>query len=133
MDQPPSAPDSPVAVAALLAELEERSRARPDRVLRLRGVLMAATAPGPAAAPAVPLGDGTPEAEPAEPFELLIFRGFSSSTTHPTGFDPDQPALPEEALIEAAELLQGPLNPAEAVLLAGPLPVSAFLAADAWG
>ncbi|MFY8149181.1 MAG: hypothetical protein ACOVNL_08190 [Prochlorococcaceae cyanobacterium] len=93
----------------LLAELEVRSRERPDRVLRLRGRL----------------------AEPQEPFELLIFRGFSSSVSHPTAFDPDQPALPAEARIEDAELLRGPLNPAaEEVLQAGP--AERFLDPAAW-
>ncbi|MCS5691485.1 hypothetical protein NZK33_05735 [Cyanobium sp. FGCU-6] len=101
-------------VASLLARLEELSRGRPDRVLRLNGSLPAE------------------QAEEPEAFELLIFRGFSSSTTHPTAFDPDRPALPEHCTITSAELLQGPLNPGEEVLLAGPSPVDAFLDAAAW-
>ena len=92
----------------LLARLEELSRARPDRVLRLRGSLE------------------------ADPLELLIFRGFSCSTTHPTAFDPDQPVLPAAASLESAELLQGPLTPGSELLLAGPLPPSAFLEMQAW-
>jgi hypothetical protein len=87
-------------IAALLAALEEVSRGRPDRVLRLRGSLPAAG------------GDGG-----AEPFELLIFRGFSSSTTHPTAFDPDRPALPEDAAIAQADLLQGLLSAARVGVL----------------
>jgi hypothetical protein len=63
---------------------------------------------------------------------LLIFRGFSSSTTHPTAFDPDQPALPTDAEITGAELLAGPLNPAAEELLAGPLPAESFLEPAAW-
>ena len=103
-----------MGVAALLADLEAISRSRSDRVLRLRGTLPA-------------------EADEAhEPFELLIFRGFSSSVSHPTAFDPDQPALAESAQITAAELLQGPLNPAQEVLLAGPVAVEAFLEPGAW-
>lgn len=100
------------SMAALLAALEELSRQRPDRVLRLVGLL-----PGPAE---------------DEPFELLIFRGFSSSVTHPTAFDPDQPALPESARITAAELLAGPLNPSDERRLAGPLPAETFLDPGAW-
>ena len=69
---------------------------------------------------------------PAKDFELLIFRGFSSSTTHPTAFDPDRPALPESARITAAELLAGPLNPAGERRLAGPLPPDTFLDPGAW-
>ena len=100
------------SVAALLAALETISRGRPDRVLRLIGTL--------------------PAQGEDEPFELLIFRGFSSSVTHPTAFDPDQPALPESARIRAAELLAGPLNPSDERALAGPLPVETFLDPGTW-
>lgn len=97
----------------LLARLEVLSRGRPDRVLRLRG-------------------GWAPEGGAEEPYELLIFRGFSSSTTHPTGFDPDQPLLPEGVELRTADLLAGPLNPAaEQVLAAGSDP-QAFLQASAW-
>jgi hypothetical protein len=102
-------------IAALLAALEEVSRGRPDRVLRLRGSLPAAG------------GDGG-----AEPFELLIFRGFSSSTTHPTAFDPDRPALPEDAAIAQADLLQGPLDPARPRPLAEAADPRRFLDPAAW-
>jgi len=100
------------SVAALLAALETISRGRPDRVLRLVGTL--------------------PAPEQDEPFELLIFRGFSSSVTHPTAFDPDQPALPESARLSAAELLAGPLNPSDERRLAGQLPAETFLDPGAW-
>ena len=109
-----------LAVAALLAALETISRDRPDRVLRLTGEL-----PSPEASA---LGAD----RPGEPFELLIFRGFSSSLSHPTGFDPDQPALPVTAKIEAAELLAGPLNPSQEQHLAGPEAVEHFLVPAAW-
>lgn len=112
MDPQLSGPEAPATVAALLQELEERSRARPDRVLRLRGTL--------------------PDAAPEEPFELLIFRGFSSLTTHPTAFDPDRPALPEGSRILSAELLQGPLIPDAETVLAGPGPVTSFRQDAAW-
>lgn len=109
-------------IAALLAELEGLSRQHPDRVLRLRGQL-----------PASPLAQELPPgAEPGEAFELLIFRGFSSLTTHPTAFDPDRAALPEGTSLGGAELLQAPLNPAAEVLLAGPLAAQAFLESAAW-
>ncbi|MEB3234715.1 MAG: hypothetical protein VKM98_04735 [Cyanobacteriota bacterium] len=97
----------------LIASLEAISRQRPDRVLRLRGTVAAAAAP-------------------AEAFELLIFKGFSSSTTHATDMDPDQPVLPADVVIEDAELLAAPLNPADPQLLAGPWPVSDFLDPQRW-
>ncbi len=115
MDPHPVSPKAPASIAALLLELEERSRVRPDRVLRLRGTLPAEDA-----------------AAAEEPFELLIFRGFSSLTTHPTAFDPDRPALPEGSRITSAELLQGPLNPDAEILVAGPGTVTAFLESGAW-
>ncbi|MEN9861173.1 MAG: hypothetical protein ACO3FK_01990 [Vulcanococcus sp.] len=99
-------------VSELLARLEELSRSRPDRVLRLTGDLPGESGP--------------------EPFELLIFRGFSSSVSHPTGFDPDQPALPETATLKAAELLQGPLNPAAEQRLAGPMAPEMLLDPERW-
>jgi hypothetical protein len=91
-----------------LRQLEELSRQRPDRVLRLCGRI------------------------DVEPLELLIFRGFSCSTTHPTAFDPDQSVLPAGASLESAVLLRGPLNPAAEECLAGPLAPAAFLEPEAW-
>ena len=88
--------------------LEERTRLQPDRVVRLRGQV----------------GE--------LPFELLIFRGFSSSTTHPTAFDPDASVLPEGTSLAQAELLQGPLSPSQEVLLAGPMPPNNLLAQANW-
>ena len=115
-------PSQPPTIAELLAALEELSRSRADRVLRLRGRL-----PVPDTASGEPGG-----ADGSEPFELLIFRGFSSSVSHPTAFDPDQPALPEGALIATAELLEAPLNPAAERVLAGPGPVQEFLSPERW-
>lgn len=119
MADQPSTPTP--SIASLLSELEGLSRQHPGRVLRLRGRL-------PARADA-PLPEG---AQPGEAMELLIFRGFSSLTTHPTGFDPDQPALPQGTEISGAELLQAPLRQGSEVRLAGPAPVQVFLEASAW-
>jgi len=107
--------DSRPPIAALITALEEVSRGRADRVLRIHGTLP-------------PTGDE----DAAEPFELLIFRGFSSSTTHPTAFDPDRPALPEEACIEGAELLEGPLDPASPRPLGAAADPRRFLDPRAW-
>lgn len=97
----------------LLSGLEAISRGRPDRVLRLRGELVVA-------------------GSAAEPYELLIFRGFSSSTTHPTAIDPDQPVLPDGVRIASAELLTGPLDPSAEQVLAGPLTPGIFLDPASW-
>ena len=102
-----------MAVACLLEALEAISRTRPDRVLRLRGELAGAG------------GE-------LEPFELLIFRGFSSSVSHPTSFDPDQPTLPASASVATAELLAAPLNPAAERQLAAPHPADIDRDPAAW-
>ena len=92
----------------LIEALEQRSRQHLDRVIRLQGVL------------------------DDQPFELLIFRGFSSSTTHPTDFGPDSPVLPRGTRLESAELLKGPLNPAVADVMAGPMEPAVLLAQASW-
>tara|TARA_B100000405_G_C16339793_1_gene283650 strand:- start:143 stop:436 length:294 start_codon:yes stop_codon:yes gene_type:complete len=92
----------------MVQALEERTRLQPKRVVRLRGQV----------------GN--------ESFELLIFRGFSSSTTHPTAFDPDASVLPEGTSLDQAELLQGPLSPEQEVVLAGPMPPSQLLTQANW-
>ena len=97
----------------LVQQLEERSRQAPDRVVRLQGTVQNARAQN-------------------EPFELLIFRGFSSSTTHPTAYDPDASVLPEGTLIERAELLKGPIHPTESVVLIGPIAPAELLAQTSW-
>ena len=86
----------------LIQALEERTRQHPDRVVRLQGVIE------------------------DQLFELLIFRGFSSSTTHATEFDPDASVLPQGTQLEQAELLQGPLNPADTTVLLGPMVPAGF-------
>ena len=100
--------------SALITQLEQISRDHPHRVLRLRGTL--------------PSGSDSTGAL----FELLIYRGFSSSTTHPTAFDPDQPVLPAGVSALAAELLQGPLNPAAEQIIQGPLEAEACLDPGLW-
>ena len=91
-------------------------------LLRLRGQV-----------PVNGMGDPDATGETLEPFERLIYRGFSSSTTHPTAFDPDRPALPEGSRIESAELLAGPLDPAVQQVLAGPVVATDFLRIESWG
>jgi hypothetical protein len=117
MNPPDAQISTGASVLALLVGLEELSRHHPDRVLRLRGTLP---------------GDPAQLAHLAEPFELLIFRGFSSSVTHPTAFDPDSPLLPEGTQIAAAELLRAPLKPGEEEVLAGPISPQVFLDSAHW-
>ncbi len=43
--------------------------------------------------------------------QVAIFKGFSSSLTHPTAFDPDIPVLPEQGTITAIDRVASPYNP----------------------
>ncbi len=43
--------------------------------------------------------------------EIAIFKGFSSSLTRSTAFDPEVPVLPEEAKIVSVDRLESPYNP----------------------
>lgn len=43
--------------------------------------------------------------------EIAIFKGFSSSLTRPTSFDPDVPVIPEGAKIIKIDRLKSPYNP----------------------
>ena len=101
--------------AQLVLALEALSRERSDRVLRLIG--------------SVPSEHDRCR---REPFELLIYRGFSSSTTHPTAFDPDALVLPEGVELDSAQLLQGPLDPGHEIVLRGPEPLATFLEPRHW-
>lgn len=42
---------------------------------------------------------------------VIVFRGFSSSLVQPTAADPEIPVLPQDAVIETVDRLQGPYTP----------------------
>lgn len=111
--------------SSLLQRLEQISREHPDRVLRLRGQL-------PLALEAAEVEAAAAQTSVWEPFELLIFRGFSSSVTHPTAYDPDQSALPPGAVLGSAELLAGPLDPSNEQVLVAACALDGFLDPAAW-
>lgn len=47
----------------------------------------------------------------SETERIIIFKGFSSSLTRPTAFDPEVPILPDSARIIAIERVASPYNP----------------------
>ncbi len=51
--------------------------------------------------------------ERGESIEIIIFKGFSSSLTSATAFDPDLPILSEQAQIIRIDRLASPYNPNE--------------------
>lgn len=46
-----------------------------------------------------------------EPEQVMVFKGFSSSLTQQTAFDPDVPVLPENAVIVQIDRLHSPYRP----------------------
>lgn len=68
-----------------------------------------------------------------EPFVLILFRGFSSSTSHSTPADADTPLLHVGDQLETIEILKAPLQPGAEHVLQPPMAPEAFwqaLAAD---
>lgn len=49
--------------------------------------------------------------------QIVIFKGFSSSLTGPTAFDPDTPVLSEEATLTQIDRLASPYNPVNPVYI----------------
>jgi hypothetical protein len=45
--------------------------------------------------------------------QVAIFKGFSSSLTRSTAFDPDVPVLPDSARIVQIDRLRGPYDPTQ--------------------
>jgi hypothetical protein len=43
--------------------------------------------------------------------QVIVFRGFSSSLTGSTAFNPDMPVLPAEASIQTIDILLAPYQP----------------------
>ena len=74
----------------LINKLEEVSLKIPDRLLRLKGFVT--------------------YKNKKELLEILIYRGFSSSTTHPIEIDQKKNVLNEKYLLHKCELLRAPLS-----------------------
>lgn len=49
--------------------------------------------------------------ENGQNMEIMTFRGFSSSLTGATEYDPDLPVLSSSGIILSVDLLQAPYNP----------------------
>ena len=82
----------------LLHELEAISINFPNRIVRLKGKRK-------------DLEGGY------EKVEILVYRGFSSCTTHPTRYDPSLPSIPKGTHLIGGEILKGPMNPSEEISL----------------
>ena len=81
----------------ILIKLEKISFNYPKRILRLQGTVK--------------------KNSHKEALEILIFKGFSSCTTHPTESNHEISTLPLGAEIEFGELIEAPLNPCNEIII----------------
>ena len=77
----------------LINNLEKISSEIPNRILKLEGFLL--------------------KENQKEPLEIIIFRGFSSSTTHPIEIDSEKKVIALTYIITNFKLYKAPLTEAE--------------------
>jgi hypothetical protein len=59
--------------------------------------------------------------------QVVVFRGFSSSLSRPTAYDPEVPILPPEAVIHSVDRLKGPYKPQAPDYIERDIAIAAFL------
>ena len=97
----------------LLHSLEELTLSKENLILRLTGFVL--------------------NKEGAkEPLEILVFKGFSSCTTHPTESNPDLSILPNNATLIQGEILKAPIEPSKELRVFGPVAPSLLLDPLIW-
>lgn len=74
----------------LIPNLEIISLRHPERILRISGYFL--------------------ENRTKEYLEIIIFKGFSSSTTHAIETDPEKSILKDKCFFETCELLKAPIT-----------------------
>tara|TARA_B100000700_G_C14725697_1_gene705914 strand:+ start:288 stop:635 length:348 start_codon:yes stop_codon:yes gene_type:complete len=75
----------------LITKLELISLQRTDLLFRLKGIIKN-------------------KIKDTEYLEILIYKGFSSCTTHPTSYEVNEQVLPTNGVIKSVDILKGPLN-----------------------
>ncbi len=58
---------------------------------------------------------------------IMVFRGFSSSLSQATAYDPDVAVLPDSAVIESIDRVRAPYNPDAPEVLEEGIPGDRFL------
>jgi len=94
----------------LIKELEIISSTLPNRVLRLEGHFI----------------------ENKEFIEVIIFKGFSSSTTHKIEHDLEKNIIDEDFIFTKCELLQAPLGESEKRIIKTSEDIKSFLDKNFW-
>ena len=94
----------------LIKELEIISSKLPNRVLRLEGIFI----------------------DNEEFIEVIIFKGFSSSTTHKIEYDLEKNIVDEDFIFTKCELLRAPLGGSEERIIKTSEDIKSFLNKNFW-
>ena len=94
----------------LIKELEIISSKLPDRVLRLEGIFI----------------------HNKEFIEVIIFKGFSSSTTHKIEHDLEKNVIDKDFIFKKCELLRSPLGGSEQRIIKTSEDITRFLDKNFW-
>ena len=96
----------------LINSLEKISSEIPDRILKLEGLIL--------------------KENKKEPLEILIFKGYSSSTTHPIEIDADKKVISLNYIITNFKLYKAPLIETEENFIRGNQNSDFFLNQKNW-
>ena len=94
----------------LIKKLEKISSKSPNRVLRLEGIFI----------------------DTEEFIEVIIFKGFSSSTTHKIEYDLEKNIIDEDFIFTKCELLRAPLRGSEQRIIKTSKDIKRFLDKNFW-
>ena len=96
----------------LIKRLEQVSLNIPDRILRIKGYIL--------------------NREKKDLLEIIIYRGFSSSTTHMIDPDINNNSINENYFLTKCELLKAPMSENSNVILNEVEDIELFLSSDYW-
>ena len=96
----------------LINSLEKLSSEIPDRILKLEGFIL--------------------KENHQEQLEILIFKGFSSSTTHPIEIDSEKTVIALNSIIKNFKLYKAPLTETEENFLKENQNIDFFLNQNNW-
>tara|TARA_Y100000589_G_C27184149_1_gene641996 strand:- start:567 stop:872 length:306 start_codon:yes stop_codon:yes gene_type:complete len=96
----------------LIEELEKISVKKPDRILKLIGYSL--------------------NGREKEYLEIIIFKGFSSSTTHPIDINSERSVIDKDYYLSECKLLKAPLSEKLSSILKEDSNITSFLDIDNW-
>tara|TARA_B100000900_G_C20533312_1_gene697263 strand:- start:485 stop:787 length:303 start_codon:yes stop_codon:yes gene_type:complete len=94
----------------LIKELEKISAEVPNRVLRIKGTFI----------------------DNKENIEIIIFKGFSSSTTHKIEHDLEKNAISKDFIFTKCELLKSPISQSDDCIIKTSTDIKNFLDNNFW-